>query len=60
MERKLIEIRQDHFQGWVCSECGCAFLNPACALDGMTLDQILQHFKTVREQAFSEHRCPGS
>jgi len=53
MERELIEIRQE----WVCSLCGRLFNNPACILDGLTLNQIILHLKKMREQAFAKHVC---
>ena len=51
--RELIEIRQE----WVCSECGCQFYNPGCVLTGLTLSEIMQHVKKMREQAFAKHVC---
>jgi len=53
MERELIEIRQE----WVCSQCGCQFYNPGCVLDGLTLNEIMQHVRRMRERAFAEHVC---
>jgi len=57
MERKLVELRQPGFQGWVCSECGDVFVMPDCALTGLTLDEITRHYKVMRQQAFDKHRC---
>jgi len=57
MERKLIEIRQDHFQGWVRSQCGHVFVTLDCVLAGLTLDEIIRHYKIMREQAFAKHIC---
>jgi hypothetical protein len=59
MERKLVELRQPGFQGWVCSECGHLFVMLDCVLAGLTLDEIIRHNKVMREQAFAEHRCPS-
>ena len=53
MVRELIEIHQE----WVCSQCGCQFYNPGCVLDGLTLNEIIQHVKRMREQAFADHVC---
>ena len=53
MERELIEIHQE----WVCSQCGYQFYNPGCVLDGLTLNEIIQHVKRMREQAFTDHVC---
>jgi len=53
MARELIEIRQE----WVCSLCGFHFYNPGCVLDGLTLNEIIQHVKRMREQAFARHVC---
>jgi hypothetical protein len=52
-ERELIEIRQE----WVCSQCGCEFYNPGCILDGLTLNEIIERVKEMREQAFADHVC---
>jgi hypothetical protein len=36
------------------------FLNPGCALDGLTLNEIIQHLqKKMRERAFADHVCPA-
>jgi hypothetical protein len=53
MERELTKIRQE----WVCSQCGCPFDTPSCTLDGLTINEIMQHLNTMREQAFAEHVC---
>ena len=55
MERELIEIRHE----WVCSQCECQFYNPGCILTGLTLREIMQHVKNMREKAFAEHVCPS-
>jgi hypothetical protein len=57
IERELIEIHRE----WVCSQCGYQFYNPGCVLDGLTLNEIIQHVKRMRERAFADHvclRCP--
>ena len=51
--RELIEVRQE----WVCSQCGCQFYNLDCVLTGLTLDEIIQHVKKMREQAFAKDAC---
>jgi hypothetical protein len=53
MKRELIDVRQE----WVCSLCGRLFNNPACILEGLTLNQIILHLKKMREQAFAKHVC---
>jgi hypothetical protein len=58
MERKLVELRQPGFQGWVCNQCGRVFVNHDCVLSGLTLDEIIRHFKVMREQEFAKHACP--
>jgi len=58
MERRLVELLQPGFQGWVCSECGHVFVMLDCVLTGLTLNEIIHHSKIMREQAFAEHRCP--
>jgi hypothetical protein len=39
--RELIEIGHE----WVCSQCEYQFYNPGCVLDGLTLNEIIQHVK---------------
>jgi len=51
--RELIEIRHE----WACSQCEYVFYNPGCVLDGLTLNEIIQHVKKMREQAFAKHKC---
>ena len=51
--RELVEIRHQ----WVCSECECQFYNLSCILTGLTLGEIIQHLKKMREKAFAEHVC---
>jgi hypothetical protein len=53
MERELVEIRQE----WVCSRCGYQFYNPGCVLTGLTLTEIIELVKKMREQAFVGHVC---
>jgi hypothetical protein len=55
MVRQLIEIHHE----WVCSVCGHEFYNPGCVLTGLTLNEIMQHVKKMREQAFANHACFG-
>jgi hypothetical protein len=59
MERKIVELRQPGFQGWVCSECGHVFIMPDCVLTGLKLDEIIRHYKIMRERAFAKHQCPS-
>jgi len=56
VKRELIEIGQE----WVCSLCGRQFYNPGGDLTGLTPDEVIQHVKKFREQAFAEHVCPGA
>ena len=51
--RALIEIRHE----WVCSQCEREFYNHGCSLAGLTLDEIIEHVKKFREQAFAQHVC---
>jgi hypothetical protein len=51
--RELIEVGHE----WVCSQCSYEFYNPGCILDGLTLNEIIQHVKKMREQAFAKHKC---
>ena len=52
-ERELIEVRHE----WVCSQCAFDFYSPGYVLDGLTLNEIVQHLKNMREQAFARHVC---
>jgi hypothetical protein len=56
LERKLIESRYD----WICSLCGCPFFNPDWVVAGPTLMAIVQHFKKMQDQAFTNHVCPST
>ena len=49
----LIEIRQE----WVCSRCGRAFTFPPGPLSGLTLSEIIERVKSLREKAVAEHVC---
>ena len=53
MERELVEIRHE----WVCNQCESRFSNPGCVLTGLTLTDIIQHVKKMRERAFANHVC---
>jgi hypothetical protein len=53
MERQLIEI--DH--EWVCSLCGFRFYNPGCFLIELTLTEIIERVKKMREKDFAIHVC---
>jgi hypothetical protein len=55
--RQLVEKNGEQYRGWECSNCGKQFLNSSCALEGLTLKQIVHHFTTMRERAFAEHDC---
>jgi hypothetical protein len=57
INRQLVETHDEHFQGWLCSHCGQQFLDSSCALAGLTIDQIVRHFTTMRDQAFAQHVC---
>jgi hypothetical protein len=58
--RKLIETNDEQYRGWLCSHCGQQFVNSSSDLNGLTLDQIVQHYKTMREQAFADHDCQSA
>lgn len=57
MERKLIEICQPSFQGWVCGQCGHVFVTLDCVIAGLTLGETIRDYKIMREQAFAKHMC---
>ena len=60
LKRKLIKTNDEQYRGWLCSHCGHQFVNSSSDLAGLTLDQIVKHFTTMREQAFAEHDCLGA
>jgi hypothetical protein len=53
VKRELVEIHHE----WACSRCGFQFYTPGCILDGLTLNEILLHLKTIREREFAMHIC---
>jgi hypothetical protein len=47
------------WQGWFIAGANSIIFNPGCVLDGLTLNEIIQHLQIMREQAFADHICPA-
>ena len=49
----LIEIRKE----WLCTRCGHPLDFPADALAGLTLREMIEKIKALREEALAKHVC---
>jgi hypothetical protein len=56
MQRKLIWIEGQRFQGWGCSECAWVF-NPSGAPIGKSLDEMKENYERRRDKDFAAHVC---
>jgi hypothetical protein len=56
MQRKLVWIEEQHFQGWGCSECAWVF-NPSGAPTGNSLDEMKENYERQRDKDFAAHVC---
>jgi hypothetical protein len=56
MNRKLVWIEQQRFQGFGCSECGWRF-KPAETLTGSSFNEMMRHFELQRDKEFTSHVC---
>jgi hypothetical protein len=56
MSRTLVWIKEQHFLGFGCSECGWRF-EPAGAPHGKSIDEMLRNFTLRRDEEFSAHVC---
>jgi hypothetical protein len=56
MQRKLVWIEEQHFQGWGCSECAWVF-NPSGAPTGKSLDEMKENYEERRDKNFAAHVC---
>jgi rubredoxin len=54
--RKLLRVKNQNFQGWVCNECAWVFkaLGPPA---GDSIDAMKTHYKQQRDKAFASHVC---
>jgi hypothetical protein len=56
MQRKLVWIEDQRFQGWGCSECAWVF-NPSGAPTGESLDEMKENYERRRDKDFAAHVC---
>jgi hypothetical protein len=56
MQRKLVWVEEERFQGWGCSECAWLF-NPSGAPSGNSLDEMMENYERRREKDFAAHVC---
>jgi hypothetical protein len=56
MDRELVWVEKERFQGWVCSVCGWQFkgLGP---LVGNTIEEMKRAFERQRGEEFKAHMC---
>jgi len=56
MSRKLIQIKNEKFQGFGCSECNWVF-DPSGPFVGNTLHEMITKYKAQRDKDFAAHVC---
>lgn len=56
MRRRLVEIEEQHFWGWGCSECAWLF-RPLGPLVGQSIDDMKVHYEQQRDKEFAAHLC---
>jgi hypothetical protein len=56
MQRKLVWVERQAFQGWACSECAWVF-NPSGTPTGKSLDEMKQNYEKQRDKEFTSHVC---
>ena len=56
MQRKLVWIEEQRFQGWGCSECAWVF-NPSGAPTGKSLEEMKENYERRRDKDFAAHVC---
>jgi hypothetical protein len=56
MQRKLVWVEEQRFQGWGCSECAWVF-NPSGAPTGKSLDEMKENYERRRDKDFAAHVC---
>jgi hypothetical protein len=56
MQRELVWLNQERFQGWGCSECAWVF-NPSAAPIGESLDEMMENYQRRRDKDFATHVC---
>jgi hypothetical protein len=56
MQRKLVWIEEQGFQGWGCSECAWVF-NISGPPVGKSLDEMKDNYEHQRDKDFASHDC---
>ena len=56
MQRKLVWIEDQRFQGWGCSECEWVF-NPLGSPIGNSLGEMKENYEGRRHKDFAAHVC---
>lgn len=56
MSRKLVQIQNENFQGFGCSECDWVF-EPSGPFVGNILDEMMRKYKAQRDKEFVAHVC---
>jgi hypothetical protein len=56
MSRKLVQIKNENFQGFGCSECNWVF-NPSGPVVGASLDEMKRKYEAQRDKEFAAHVC---
>lgn len=56
MQRKLVWVERQAFQGWACSECAWVF-NPLGTPSGKSLDEMKENYERQRDKEFKSHVC---
>jgi hypothetical protein len=56
MQRKLVWIERQGFQGWGCSECAWLF-NPSGPPTGNSLDEMMRGYEQRQVKGFAAHVC---
>jgi hypothetical protein len=54
--RRLVEVENQNFKGWVCNECAWVF-RPSGPLGGESIDEMKAHYIQQRDKEFASHVC---
>ena len=57
MQRELVWLNKERFQGWGCSECAWVF-GTAGPPVGESIDEMKSHYEQRRDKEFASHSCP--
>jgi hypothetical protein len=56
MDRELVWIEKERFEGWVCSDCGWQFTASGPLVRG-SIEEMIRAFERERDEAFEAHVC---